>query len=136
MKFSYTFLIVFNSLALAACSIQYISPAVNISPENSGWKFSQVRISNKQNETVISANLYPESSKAKGYIQAKVFDKSGTLLAVSECKKTPMRTKRVNRRQSVVSGGHTQITLPLVLQPDEKINLGVFNNKDCLPQAS
>ena len=135
MKFSHASFVVFTSIALVACSTQYISPIANISPDNSEWKFSQVRISSEQNETVIGANLHPTKfSKAKGYIQAKAFDKNGTLLATSECKRTPQHTKRANRRQQIVSGGYTEITLPIMLQPDTKIDLGVFNDKGCTPQ--
>jgi hypothetical protein len=135
MKFSHASFVVFTSIALVACSTQYISPIANISPDNSEWKFSQVRISSEQNETVIGVNLHPTKfSKAKGYIQAKAFDKNGTLLATSECKRTPQHTKRANRRQQIVSGGYTEITLPIMLQPDTKIDLGVFNDKGCTPQ--
>jgi hypothetical protein len=137
MNFSRASFLVLTSMILTACSTQFISPIANISPDNPDWKFSQVRVSSEQNETVISANLHPvKSSKAKGYMQAKAFDNKGTLLATSECKKTPMHPKRVNRRQQVVSGGYTEITLPVALQPDTKINLGVFNNKSCTPQTS
>lgn len=136
MKFSHASFVVFTSMILAACSTQSISPIANISPDNPDWKFSQVRVSSEQNETVISANLHPTKfSKAKGYIQAMAFDKNGVLLATSECKKTPMHPKRVNRRQLVVSGGYTEITLPAALQPEAKIDLGVFNNKSCTSQT-
>lgn len=136
MKFSHASSAVLTSMVLAACSTQSISPITNISPDNPDWKFTQVRVSSEQNETVIGANLHPvKSSKAKGYIQAKAFDKNGSLLAASECKKTPMHPKRVNRRQQVVSGGYTEITLPVALQPEAKIDLGVFNNNSCTSQA-
>ncbi|MBK8677044.1 MAG: hypothetical protein IPN27_11960 [Cellvibrionales bacterium] len=136
MKFSHASFVVLASVALAACSTQSISPIANISPDNPDWKFSQVRVSGEKNETVISANLHPTKfSRAKGYIQVRAVDKNGTLLATSECKKTPMHPKRVNRRQQVVSGGYTEITLPVVLQPDTRIDLGVFNNKSCTSQA-
>lgn len=137
MKFSHASFVIFTSMALAACSTQSISPIVNISPDNPEWNFSQVSVSSEQKETVIGVNLYPTKfSDAKGYIQAKAFDKNGTLLATSECKKTPRHPKRVNRRQDIVSGGYTEITLPIVLQPDTKIDLGVFNGKGCTPQTS
>ena len=136
MKFSHASSVVLASIVLAACSTQSISPITNISPDNPDWKFTQVRVSSEQNETVIGANLHPvKSSKAKGYIQAKAFDKNGALLATSECKKTPMHSKRVERRQLVVSGGYTEITLPAALQPEAKIDLGVFNNKSCTSQT-
>ena len=135
MKFSHASSVVLASIVLAACSTQSISPIANISPDNPDWKFSQVRVSSEQNETVISANLHPTKfSKAKGYIQAKAFDKNGTLLATSECKRTPQHTKRANRRQQILSGGYTEVTLPIMLQPDTKIDLGVFNDKGCTPQ--
>jgi hypothetical protein len=135
MKFSHASFVVLASVALAACSTQSISPIANISPDNPDWKFSQVRVSGEKNETVISANLHPTKfSRAKGYIQVRAVDKNGTLLATSECKRTPQHPKRVNRRQQIVSGGYTEITLPIVLQPDTKIDLGVFNDKKCTPQ--
>lgn len=135
MKISRASFAIVASIALASCSTQSISPVVNISPNNSAWKFSQVSVSSAQSETVIGINIRPTKfNKAKGYIQAKAFDESGTLLATSECKRTPLHTKRANRRQYTVSGGYTEITLPIVLRSDTKIDLGVFNDKSCTPQ--
>jgi len=135
MRFSRISLVFFVPIVLSACASQDNSPSVLISPNSSGWTITQVQVSQEENKTVISANLRPKSSMARAYVQAKAFDKDGTLLAMSECKRTPTHFRHANRRQQVVSGGYSQITLPL-LQPDAKFNLGVFNDKSCTPQTT
>ncbi len=135
MRFSRISLVFFVPIVLSACASQDNSPSVFISPNSSEWTITQIQVSQDENKTVISANMRPRSSMTRGYVQAKAFDKDGTLLATSECKRTPTHFRHANRSRQIVSGGYSQITFPL-LQPDTKFNLGVFKDKSCTPETT
>jgi hypothetical protein len=136
MKFFRIFSVFFASIALVACATPDNSSSVYLSPSVPEWKVTQVHVTQDENKTVISANFFPKSSKAKAYIQAQAADKDGTILATTECKRTPMHSRHTGRQQQIVSGGYSQISFPQLLQSDAKITLGVFNNKRCTPQTT
>ena len=136
MKFFRVSSVFLLSVTLAACATQNTTQSVAITPKMSGWKFTQIQVKPVDSNTVITANLHTKYSKAKGFVLARAFSKEGELLANSECKRMPMHAKRRGKIHTRVSSGYLKITLPVLLQPDTKFQLGIFDNSNCSPQKS